>query len=125
LLVERDSLTNHRIVAREGEPWPDAAFQQTTPALPDLVHVDRIPGNADDLPPQPCLRPTVRFRNASRSISRRIAKLLDDLEQHGPEDASVQLALGRRDLQLSNSTNRDRAFQHTLQLNPHQPEAYG
>jgi hypothetical protein len=119
------SLTNHRIVAREGEPWPDAAFQQTTPALPDLVHVDRIPGNADDLPPTTLLE---AYREISERKPEYLApyrKLLDDLEQNGPEDASVQLALGRRDLQLSNAQTAIEHFQHTLQLNPHQPEAYG
>jgi hypothetical protein len=119
------SLTNHRIIAREGEPWPDAAYQQTTPALPDLVHLNRIPGSSEDIPP-------VTLLEAYREISERkpeylvpYRKLLDELEQRSPDDASVQLALGRRDLQASNAQSAVDHFQHAIQLNPRQPETYG
>ncbi|MGH9350953.1 MAG: tetratricopeptide repeat protein [Terriglobia bacterium] len=42
--ISHSALTNHRIIAFQGEPFPEAAFHMTTPALPDLVHVDAIPG---------------------------------------------------------------------------------
>ncbi len=40
-LITHSALTNHRIIARPDEPLPAAAFHQTTPALPDLVHFER------------------------------------------------------------------------------------
>lgn len=42
--ISHSVLTNHRIVRESGEPYPDAAFNLTTPELPDLVHIDAIPG---------------------------------------------------------------------------------
>ncbi len=41
-------LTNHRIVARAEEPYPDAAFHMTAPQMPDLVHLSAIPGKRDE-----------------------------------------------------------------------------
>ncbi|MGE5325468.1 MAG: hypothetical protein ACM3NO_00395, partial [Deltaproteobacteria bacterium] len=43
--VSHSSLTDHRIPARPGEPLPDAAFNLTSPALPDLVHLNAIPAH--------------------------------------------------------------------------------
>jgi hypothetical protein len=43
-LISHSVLTNHRIVAREDEPYPEAAFRETTPALPDLVPRERGAG---------------------------------------------------------------------------------
>jgi hypothetical protein len=40
-------LTNHRIVAQAEEPYPDAAFHMTSSQLPDLVHLNAIPGKQD------------------------------------------------------------------------------
>ena len=45
------SLTNHRILARAGEPWPEAAYQMTTQSMPDLVWVNRPAGHTEDPPP--------------------------------------------------------------------------
>ena len=42
--VEHAALTNHRIVRRTDEPYPEEAFRLTTPSLPDLIHVSAIPG---------------------------------------------------------------------------------
>jgi predicted CXXCH cytochrome family protein len=39
--IAHSALTNHRIVARPGDPLPDAAYQLTTPELPDLIYVNR------------------------------------------------------------------------------------
>ncbi|MGA2535779.1 MAG: tetratricopeptide repeat protein [Terracidiphilus sp.] len=119
------SLTNHRIAARPGEPWPDEAFAQTTAALPDLVHVNRVPGRAEEIPP-------VSLLEAYREISERkpeyltsYRKLLDDLEQQNPNDDSVQLALGRRDLQSGDAQRAIEHFERSLQLSPQQAAAYG
>ena len=43
-VISHSVLTNHRIVRESGEPYPDAAFNLATPQLPDLVHIDAIPG---------------------------------------------------------------------------------
>jgi tetratricopeptide (TPR) repeat protein len=119
------SLTNHRITRRPGEPWPDEAFKQTTPSLPDLVHVNRVPGRDEDIP-------QVSLLEAYREISERkpeyiasYRKLLDDLEQQGSGDATVQLALGRRDLEAGDAQRAIERFQHSAQLDPQNAAAFG
>lgn len=41
--IGHSALTNHRIIAYSGEPFPAVTFHETTSLLPDLVHVDVIP----------------------------------------------------------------------------------
>lgn len=45
--ISHSALTNHRIVAFAGEPFPEAAFHMASPALPDLVYVDGQPGKGN------------------------------------------------------------------------------
>ena len=119
------SITNHRIIARPGEPWPDAAFSQTTPTLPDLVHVNRVPGRGEEIPATSLLE---AYREISERKPEYLApyrKLLDDLEQRTSDDTSVQLALGRRDLQSGEAQRAIEHLEHSLQLDPQQPAAYG
>lgn len=42
--ISHSALTNHRIIAFPGEPFPQAAFHMTTASLPGLVYVDEAPG---------------------------------------------------------------------------------
>jgi hypothetical protein len=39
------ALTDHRVPATRGEPYPDAAFRETGPDTPGLIHLNPIPGN--------------------------------------------------------------------------------
>jgi tetratricopeptide (TPR) repeat protein len=49
--ISHGTLTDHRITAVEGEPYPEIAFRQTTAELPDLVRLTAIPkGQSDALP---------------------------------------------------------------------------
>ena len=48
-VISHSVLTNHRIVARAEESFPDVAFHMTTPELPDLVHLSTNP--AKQAPP--------------------------------------------------------------------------
>ena len=41
-VISHSALTNHRIVSRTDEPLPEVAFHQTTPDLPDLVHLSAL-----------------------------------------------------------------------------------
>lgn len=71
--IAHTSLTNHRILAHPGEPWPDEAYQSDAPSAPDLLHIDRVPGRTDEVP---AWRLTGRSVSASRSISPPIRKCL-------------------------------------------------
>ena len=44
------ALTNHRIIRKTGEPYPESAYQLTTPDLPDLVYVNRPEGAVQPVP---------------------------------------------------------------------------
>ena len=95
--ISHSSLTNHRIVRRPNQPLPDAAFSQTTPDLPELVHVNRPPEAGGEALPL-----LVRFQAFGELLSRQpdfSQKYLDLLaeaaERHG-DDPLVLAALGRK-----------------------------
>ena len=124
-VVAHTSLTNHRILARPDEPWPEEAYRQTTKELPDLVHLNRIGGRGDDVP-------LVTLLQAYREISERrpeylgsYDKTLTELEQTDPDLAPVQLALGRGALQAGDAAGAIAHIERSLALDPGQPAAYG
>lgn len=123
--IAHTSLTNHRILARPGEPWPEAAYQQTTPELPDLVHLNPVPGRADHFPLLTLLDAYSELIERKPEYRASYSKVLSELEKSDPNHASVQFALGRRDLDASAFDQAIAHFQQSLQLNPDQPLAYG
>ncbi|MGH9395553.1 MAG: tetratricopeptide repeat protein [Terriglobia bacterium] len=96
--IAHSALTNHRIIAYLGEPFPRAAFQQTTVALPDLVHLDAIHGT-DTAPSS-----MVLFGAYGELISKnpeykaKYEKLLDHLSSAQPHNPTILSALARRKL---------------------------
>jgi hypothetical protein len=96
--IAHTSLTNHRILARPGEPWPEEAFEQTTPQLPDLIHLNRVRGRADDLPGVSLLEAYREIAERDPAYADAYKRTLNALEQKDPEHAPVQEALGKRDL---------------------------
>jgi hypothetical protein len=42
--IPHSSLTNHRIIRDSSEPYPESAYALTTPEMPDLIHLDAMPG---------------------------------------------------------------------------------
>ena len=43
-VIPHSSITNHSILARPDEPFPDIAFEQTSSTLADLIHLNPAPG---------------------------------------------------------------------------------
>jgi hypothetical protein len=118
------TLTNHRIIAKEGEPWPDEAFAQTTPELPDLVHLNRLPGQADPIP-------ALTLLNAYEELSRRKPEFknayelkLSEVEKTNPEDAEVQNQLGARDLKNGDLESAIDHLKHAIQLDASDAASY-
>lgn len=95
--ISHSALTNHRIIAHPGEPFPPAAFHQTTPSLPDLVHVDAVPGKE----PAP-VAPIVLLQAYGELLEQHpeykapYEKLLDKLARTQPRNPLVLSALARR-----------------------------
>jgi hypothetical protein len=123
-LTAHTSLTNHRILIRPGEPWPEEAFQQTTPSLPDLVHLNRVPGRSDDLPPLTLLEAYRRVAEKRPEYNAAYQKTLSELERTEPNNAVVQQALGRRDLANGELQQAIDHLQRAAQLDPQQATTY-
>jgi hypothetical protein len=97
--ISHSSITNHRILARPDEPFPDIAFQQTTQALPDLIHLNPAPGKKDTAPPALVLLQAYgELVEKHPEYLTRYYAVLDQLERTDPGDPLVQGALGNRDL---------------------------
>ena len=122
-VIRHSSVTSHRILARVDEPFPEFAFHQTTPALPDLIHLSSIPGGAR-APRLTLLQAYGELMDKFPEYRDRYFSLLGELEQTQPQNALVQAALGRRDLR---SGNLDSAAAHlgaALRLDPSVPPTY-
>lgn len=98
-VISHSSATNHRIVARPDEPFPEITFRQTTAQLPDLIHLNPAPGReSDPLPPLSLLEAYGELAEYKPEYVAPYLKVLGQLEQGQPEEPLVQSALGRRDL---------------------------
>ena len=101
--ISHSSITNHRILTRPDEPFPDIAFQQTTPAPPDLIHLNPAPGKKG-IPPSALvlLQAYGELVEKHPEYLTRYYTVLDQLERTGSDDPLVQGALGNRHLHAGN-----------------------
>jgi hypothetical protein len=106
--ISHSSLTNHRIVATPDEPFPDITFRLTTPALPDLVHLDAIPGQPDVVPPLTLLQAYGQVGAEHREYLQRYFEVAKQLETSQPNETHVLEALAADALQQG-SPEGDRA----------------
>mgnify|MGYP001409921681 CR=1 FL=1 len=94
--ISHSVLTDHRIIAKEGEPFPKSAFHQTTAALPGLYHIDAIPGREN----RP-VAPVVLFKAYGELMASHpeyqasYEKVLRQLAQENSNDPLVLSALAR------------------------------
>ncbi|HEX4021679.1 MAG TPA: tetratricopeptide repeat protein [Acidobacteriaceae bacterium] len=124
-LISHSSITNHRILARPGEPFPDITFQQTTPALPDLINLDPAPGKKDIPPPLLTLLQAYGELAASKpEYVTPYLKVLNQLSQTEPDNALVQAALGHGDLNSGKFQEAADHLQRALQLGPPQATVF-
>lgn len=118
-VISHSSATNHRIIARPNEPFPDITFQQTLPSLPDLIHLNPAPGQ-ESTPPPP-LTLLKAYGELAANHPEYVApylKVLDQLEKSQPENSLVQASLGRRELRKGNYQAAADHLQQALQLQP-------
>jgi hypothetical protein len=118
-VISHSSATNHRILARPDEPFPDITFQQTLPSLKDLIHLNPAPGK-EDVPPPPLtlLEAYGELATDHPEYVTPYLNVLDQLGQSQPENALVQAALGRRELKKGNFQAAADHLRHALQLEP-------
>jgi predicted CXXCH cytochrome family protein len=127
VVISHSSITNHRILARPDEPFPDEAFAQTAAAMPDLLHLNAVgirgsqaatPSALTRLQAYALLEPAKPQFHASWLTA------LTELETADPENAIVQAALGHRELEARNLASAIDHLQHSLKLNPLQSIVY-
>ncbi|MBT9330838.1 cytochrome c3 family protein [Paracidobacterium acidisoli] len=124
--ISHSSATNHRIVRRPGEPFPDVTFQQTSAGLPDLIHLDPAPGKpASALPPLTLLQAYGELAENKPQYLAPYLKVLDQLSQSQPDSALVQAALGRKALKDGDTLQAADHLRRSLQLDPAQPAVAG
>jgi Tetratricopeptide repeat len=97
--ISHSSITNRRILARPDEPFPEIAFQQTSAALPDLIHLNPAPGQKNVPPAALTLLQAYGelIEQHPEYLSRYFA-VLQQLERTDPRNPLVQAALGNREL---------------------------
>ena len=124
-VIRHSSATNHRIPAKPDEPFPEVAFQQTTAALPDLIHLNPAPGRrSDDLPLLTLLQAYGELSENHPEYAERYSAILQKAESTQPGSSLVQSALGHRDLREGNYADAIAHLQRSLQIGPPQANAY-
>jgi hypothetical protein len=97
--ISHSALTNHRIIAYPGEPFPNAAYHMTTPLLADLVHLDAVPGEAHKpVAPFVLLQAYGQLMESHPEYKTRYYQLLDKLALLEPHNPLILSAVGRRAL---------------------------
>jgi len=123
--ISHSSITNHRILNRPDEAFPEAAFQQTTSALPDLIHLNPAPGQKDT-PPTPLvlLQAYGELAEQQPEYLRSYFEVLDQLERSDPNNELVLAGTGTRDLQAGKYEEAVTHLQRALQTGPSKTVLY-
>ena len=122
--IAHSSLTNHRIVARQGEPLPDAAFAMTTAELPDLVYLNGQPGDSDSLTPVMLLKAYHELANQRPEYKAQYASWVNKVAQTDPEHAEVQEDLGEAALAGGRAEEALEHLELAAKLKPEEPRTY-
>jgi hypothetical protein len=111
-LISHSVLTDHRIVAEETEPYPEAAFHQTTPELPDLVHVNAIPGLKDAVSPLTLLKTYGELRVLHPEYREHFLALTNQLGKGEPNNPLVLSALALKSMDAGTAAGREAATRY-------------
>jgi hypothetical protein len=124
-VILHSSVTSHRILARPDKPLPEAAFHQTTSALPDLIHLSAVPGQKEEAPPALTLLAAYgELMDKAPEYRGRYLALLAELERSQPENALVQASLGRKDLLDDKASEAAVHLRRALTTGPPQATTY-
>jgi len=111
--IAHSAITNHRIIARAEEPYPDIAFRLTTLALPDLIHLSAIPGTEGEaVPPLTLLEAYFAVATKQPAYWPRYWALVDQLAKSQPDNPVVLGALARKALSEKSPGAADTAIQY-------------
>jgi hypothetical protein len=119
--IAHTSITNHRIVRVPNEPFPDAAFEMTTAALPDLIHLNRVPGESAAPPAITLLQAYGQLKEQSPVYAAAHLKTLAELEKSDPQNALVQATLGHQALADGHLNEAGEHLNESLRIDAAQP----
>lgn len=119
-VISHSVLTNHRIVMRSGEPFPDEAFQMTTPELPDLVHLSAPANEKKPIVPRLTLLQAYRQVMLSHPEYReRYWAVAKQLEAGEPDNVPVLQALADLALQEKSWDGASKAIRYLREARSH------
>jgi hypothetical protein len=96
--ISHSALTDHRIIARAGNPYPEAAFHDTAPDLPDLVHLNAIPSAKDAVAPLTLFQAYGSLMDSHPEYRARYLAVLGQLAPTQPEHPLVLSGLAWKSL---------------------------
>jgi hypothetical protein len=122
-VISHSSATNHRIVARPDEAFPDVTFNQTTASLPDLIRLN--PAHASGAGQAEAQLPLLTLLQAYGELAANkpeyvaaYLKVLSQLEKTQADDPLVQSALGRKDLKSGDYQGAASHLRRALENHP-------
>ncbi|HEX4489386.1 MAG TPA: hypothetical protein VH088_24140 [Terriglobales bacterium] len=124
-VISHSTVTNHRILARPDEPFPDVTFNQTTATLPDLIHLNPTPGNKGGIPPLSLLQAYGEMSQTRPQYEERYLRVLKQIENSEPNNSLVQAAVGRRELKAEKLQEAVTHLQRSIDIGPAQANVYG
>ena len=117
--ISHSSITNHRILSRPDEAFPEEAFHQTTRGLPDLIHLNPAPGQKDTTPPPLVLLQAYgELAERHPEYVKRYLEVLDQLERTDPDNPLVLAAMGTRESQSGKYEEAITHLRHALETGP-------
>lgn len=93
--ISHSTLTNHRIMARPGEPFP-AGAEKPTPGLRDLVELDADPEETETLPPLVLVQAYQQVSAKYASYQDRYVEELEKAAATDPNNPEILSMLARR-----------------------------
>ncbi len=126
--LPHSDVTNHRIVAFRGEPYPESAFPRATAQLPDLIHLDAVPGSEHDpLSPLTLLHAyqKILMKEPNPAYEQRMFALLGQLAETDSNNPVVLSALARKEWKKGTPEGKARAIddlQRAMKLGSATPE---
>ena len=117
--ISHSSITNHRILSRPDEVFPEEAFHQTTPGLPDLIHLNPVPGQKDTTPPPLVLLQAYgELAERHPEYAKRYLEVFDQLERTDPGNPLVLAAIGTRESQAGKYEEAITHLRRALETGP-------
>jgi hypothetical protein len=117
--ISHSALTDHRILARAGEPYPEAAFHATAPELPDLVYLNAVPSAKNAVPLLTQLQAYGSLMDSHPEYRTRYLAVLGQLAPTQPENPLVLSGLAWKSIRDGNAEDQTAAIAYLTKAIEH------